>query len=116
VDRLSGVVIGCAFRVMDGPNAGFAERIYEDALGHELRKAGLDISQRQVISVRHYDGFIVGGYIADLLINDTIVAELKAICAFSKSHVAQCINYLTATGLHLACCSTSAGPAPGFIE
>ena len=55
VDRLSGIVIGIAFRVMNGLGAGFAEKVYGNALGDELREAGLAILQRQVIAV-HYGG------------------------------------------------------------
>jgi GxxExxY protein len=47
VDRLSGVIIGCAFPVMNGLGAGFAEKVHENALAHELRKAGLGVLQQQ---------------------------------------------------------------------
>jgi len=100
VDRLSGIVIGCAFRVMSGLGAGFAEKVYENALAHELRKAGLAVLQQQAIAV-HYDDIVAGEYVTDLLVDDTIVVELKAVRALDKAHMAQCINYLTATGLHL---------------
>ena len=100
VDRLSGIVIGCAFRVMNGLGAGFAERVYENALAYEIRKAGLAVFQQQGIAV-HYDGIAVGKYVTDMLVDDTIVVELKAVRALDKAHMAQCINYLTATGLHL---------------
>jgi len=92
VDRLSRVVIGCAFRVMNGPGAGFA--VYENALDHELRAAGLVVLQQQAIAV-HYDSIVAGEYVSDLLVGDIIVVELKAVCALDKSHMAQCINYLT---------------------
>jgi GxxExxY protein len=100
VDRLSGVVIGSAFRVMNELGAGFAEKVYENALAHELRKAGLAVLQQQGVAV-HYDGIVAGEYVTDLLVEDTIVVELKAVRALDKAHMAQCINYLTATGLHL---------------
>jgi GxxExxY protein len=100
VDRLSGIVIGCAFRVMNGLGAGFAEKVYENALAHELRKADLTVLQQQAVAV-HYDGIVIGEYVTDLLVDDTIVVELKAVRALDKAHMAQCINYLTATGLHL---------------
>ena len=100
LDRLSGIIIGCAFRVMNGLGAGFAEKVYENALGHELRKAGLAVLQQQAIAV-HYDGIVAGEYITDLLVDDSIAVELKAVRALDKAHMAQCINYLTVTGLHL---------------
>ena len=100
VDRLSGVIIGCAFRVMNGLRSGFSEKIYEHSLARELRKAGLAVLQQQPIAV-HYDGIVAGEYVTDLLVEDTILVELKAVRALDKSHMAQCINYLAATGLHL---------------
>jgi GxxExxY protein len=100
MDRHSGIVIGGAFRVMKGLGAGFAEKVYENALAHELRKAGLAVVQQQAIAV-HYDGIVAGEYVADMLVDDTIVVELKAVRALDKAHMAQCINYLAATGLHL---------------
>jgi GxxExxY protein len=100
VDRLSGIVIGCALRVMNGLGAGFVEKVYENALGHELRKAGLPVLQQQAIAV-YYDGIVAGEYVTDLLVDDTILVELEAIRALDQAHMAQCINYLAATALHL---------------
>ena len=100
VDQLSWVILGCAFRVMIGLGAGFSEKVYENSLAHELRKAGLSVLQQQAIAV-HYDGIVAGEYVTDLLADDTIVVELKAVRALDKAHMAQCINYLAATGLHL---------------
>ena len=100
VDRLSGVIIGCAFRVMNGLRNGFSEKVYQNSLAHELRKAGLAVLQQQAIVVR-YDGIVAGEYVTDLLVEDTILVELKAVRALDKAHMAQCINYLAATGLHL---------------
>ncbi len=100
LNRLSGIIIGCAFRAMNGLGAGFAEKVYENAQAHELRKAGLAVLQQQAIAV-HYDGIVAGEYVTDLLVDDTIVVELKAVRALDKAHMAQCINYLAATGLHL---------------
>ena len=100
VDRLSGTVIGCAFRVMNGLGAGFAEKVYESALAHELRKADLAVLQQQGVAV-HYDGIVAGEYVTDLLVEDTVLVELKAVRALDKAHVAQSINYLAATGFRL---------------
>lgn len=100
LDRLSGSIIGCAFRVMNKLGAGFAEKIYENSLAHELRKAGLSVSQQHRIVV-HYDDIIAGEYAADLIVEDTIVVELKAVRALNDEPIAQCIDYLAATRLHL---------------
>jgi GxxExxY protein len=75
--------------------AAALEKVYENALAHELRKAGLQVSQQHAIVVR-YDDVIVGEYAADLLVEGTVVVELKAL---DRVHIAQSINYLKATGL-----------------
>ena len=95
-DPLSQQIIGCAFRVSNGLGNGFLEKVYENALAHELRKAGLMVEQQYPIKV-FYDGQIVGDYIADLLVEDRILVELKAVKALDDIHSAQCINYLKAT-------------------
>jgi GxxExxY protein len=74
--------------------------VYENALAHELRLAGLTVAQQQGITVI-YDNVVVGEYSVDLLVEQTIIVELKAIKALDNAHTAQCLNYLKATGLHL---------------
>ena len=100
VNRLSGRVIGCAFQVINTLGAGFLEKVYENALAHELRKVGLFVAQQQGIAV-HYDGIVVGEYAVDLLVERTVMVEMKAIKALDSAHAGQCINYLKATGLQL---------------
>ena len=100
VNRLSERVIGCAFQVLNSLGAGFLEKVYENAVAHELRKSGLTVAQQQGITVT-YDGIIVGEYNVDLLVEETIIVELKAIRSLDNAHTAQCLNYLKATGLHL---------------
>ena len=100
VNRLSERVIDCAFQVLNTLGAGFLEKVYENALVHEIRKAGLTVAQQQGITVA-YDGIVVGEYNVDLLVEGTIIVELKAIKALDNAHTAQCLNYLKATGLHL---------------
>ena len=100
MDRLSERIIGCAYNVSNGLGAGFLEKVYENALAHEMRKAGLKVEQQRPLVV-HYDGVVVGEYAADLLVEDCILVELKAVKDFDDAHMAQCLNYLTATGLSL---------------
>ena len=90
-------IIGCAFSVSNTLGSGFLEKVYENALAHELRKAGIAVSQQYPISVR-YDGIIVGEYFADLVAHDRVIVELKAMTNLDESHLAQCLNYLKATG------------------
>ena len=97
MDELSSKIIACAYAVGNGLGCGFLEKVYENALAHELRKAGLQVLQQQGIQVV-YDGVIVGDYVADLVVNDDILVELKAVKALDDVHAAQCLNYLKATG------------------
>ncbi|WP_158925134.1 GxxExxY protein [Acidisphaera sp. S103] len=93
-------VIGCAFRVANLLGHGFVEKVYENALAHEMRKCGLGVVQQRGIVV-FYDGVIVGEYTADLLVEDQVIVELKVVGALSDVHVPQCRNYLRATGKSL---------------
>jgi GxxExxY protein len=90
-------IIGCAFRVANSLGHGFVEKVYENALAHEMRKCGLGVVQQRGIVVL-YDDVIVGEFTADLLIEDQVIVELKVVGALSDVHVPQCRNYLRATG------------------
>jgi len=98
LDRITESIIGCAYKVSNTLGAGFVEKVYENALAIELRKAGFRTEQQHPIRVR-YDGAIVGEFTADLLVEGMIIVELKAVKAFDEVHSAQCMNYLRATGL-----------------
>jgi GxxExxY protein len=98
LDKLTRKVIGCAYEVSNGLGAGFLEKVYENALAHEIRKAGLKVEQQHSIRVR-YDGIFVGDFAADLLVEERVLVELKAAKPFEEVHFVQCMNYLRATGL-----------------
>ena len=93
-------MIGSAFTVSNILGSGFLEKVYENALFHELRKNGLKVDRQQPITVK-YDDIVVGEYVADLLIENQVIVELKACKTLEDIHFAQCINYLKATGLHI---------------
>ena len=97
-DPLTQRVIGSAFTVYHTLGYGFLEKVYENALVHELRKAGLHITQQKPFPV-FYDGINVGDYVADLLVGDSLIIELKSAKAIDDSHIAQCLNYLKAARL-----------------
>ncbi len=97
-DALTEKILACAFRVSNELGPGFLEKVYENALAHELRKAGCVVSQQHPIEVR-YDGVVVGSFAADLLVEGRVLVELKACRAIDDAHVAQGLNYLKATGL-----------------
>ncbi len=100
LNRVTQRVIGCAYSVSNELGAGFLEKVYENALAHELSKSGLLAIQQQPIQVL-YDGVVVGDYVADLIVENSIILELKAVKAFDDVHSAQCINYLKATGMRI---------------
>ena len=77
---------------------GFLEKVYETALEHRLEKIGMDVKTQVSIQVADEDGFVIGDYIADLLV-DGILVELKAVSSLLPVHTAQLVNYLTATGI-----------------
>jgi GxxExxY protein len=97
---LSGLVIGRAFTVLNTLGAGFHEKVYENALALELREHGISFARQRGITVL-YNGAVVGEFVADFLIEDVLLVELKAVKTLDDSYVAQCTNYLKATGLRL---------------
>ena len=98
LDGITRKVIGCAYEVSNSLGAGFLEKVNENALAHEIRKAGLHVEQQRSIRVQ-YDGIIVGDFVADLLVEEAVLIELKAAKALEEIHYVQCMNYLKATGL-----------------
>lgn len=98
LNRLTGIVIGAAQRVIGVLGEGFLEKIYENALAIELRRRGVRVEQQRPVHVR-YDGEIIGDYVTDLLVEGRVVVELKAVTFLDRVHRSQCVNYLRATGL-----------------
>ena len=101
LNKLTEKVIGCAYIVSNILGCGFLEKIYENAMAIELRKAGLKVEQQAPIKVL-YGGVVVGEYFADLLIEGRVIVELKAVRGMDAAHEAQCLNYLKATALKVA--------------
>jgi len=98
LNELTHKVIGCAYKVGNVLGCGFLEKVYENAMVHELRKAGLKVEPQKQITI-YYDGAIVGEFCADIVVEDLVIIEIKAVKAFDEVHSAQCLNYLLATGL-----------------
>ena len=94
-------IIGAAFKVYNQMGFGYLEKVYENCMLIELSKIdGLDIKHQCPIKV-DYDGFDVGDFVADIVINDGIIVELKSISQLASIHEVQLVNYLKATGLEL---------------
>jgi len=90
-------LIGCAYRVYNKMGFGFLESVYEKCLLLELAKSGLKAVSQQSITVR-YEGNVVGEFVADIVVENNIIVELKSVRMISKVHEAQLVNYLVATG------------------
>jgi GxxExxY protein len=97
LNLLTKRIIGCAFQVSNTLGCGFLEKVYENALVHELRKNGLAALAQQPLNV-YYDGILVGEFFADIVVADVILLELKATKDHDDLFTAQCLNYLNATG------------------
>jgi len=103
IDQINSItekIIGCTFQVSNKLGVGFLEKVYENALNHELKKAGLKVEKQVPLKV-HYDGVLVGDYAADLLVENCVLVELKTVSNLENNHLAQCLNYLKATGLKI---------------
>ena len=98
---LSFRIVGAAMEVHRTLGPGFLEAVYEGALAHELALRGIRFERQKRLPVR-YKGQLVGDYVADFVVEDQIVLELKAVSRFNPTHEAQAHNYLAATGLRLA--------------
>jgi len=78
---------------------GHLEKVYENALVHRLRKAGLNVQQQCPLKVFDEDGTEIGDYVADLIVEGRLIIELKAAQSVSNEHKAQLLGYLRASGI-----------------
>ncbi len=99
-EALTETIIGCAMKVHSTLGPGFLESVYRNALAHELRKAGLNVSCERPVTV-HYDGIVVGDFSADTLVEEKVLVELKANQALVPANEVQLVNYLTATAIEI---------------
>ncbi len=97
-DSLTEKIIGVCFEVHNELGNGFVEKVYENALRVALCQAGFRVDQQVSVDVQ-FRGVTVGEHYADLIVNESIVIELKAVRRLQPEHQAQLINYLKATGI-----------------
>lgn len=97
---LSQKIIGAAFNVHNELGYGFLEKVYQNALALELEKTGLKYKREVPLHVS-YQGRVVGEYYPDMIVEDAIIVEVKAVSKLDSAHEVQLVNYLKATGLHL---------------
>lgn len=93
---LAGQIIGRAMKVHRTLGPGFLESVYQKALLYELIKLGLKVESERLIQVR-YEGVVVGDFKVDLIVNDELLVELKAVSGIAVEHEVQLVNYLAAT-------------------
>jgi GxxExxY protein len=94
--ELTEKIIGCAYRIYNKMGFGFLESVYEKCMLIELHKEGLKAEAQRSITVS-YDNEIVGEFISDIIVEDTIILELKSVKKIVKAHEVQLVNYLVAT-------------------
>jgi GxxExxY protein len=97
---LTEKIINAAYKVHNVLGFGFLEKVYQNALVIELRKRDLVVSSGVPIKV-FYDNEIVGEYVADLIVEDKVILELKAVKDLAEIHEVQLVNYLKATGIEV---------------
>ncbi|MFH0953979.1 MAG: GxxExxY protein [Verrucomicrobiota bacterium] len=92
--KLCDKVRQTSFEIHEYLSHGHLEKVYENALAHRLRKAGLKVEQQFPLAVYDEDGTVLGEYYADLLVDDRLIVELKASKTIADEHIAQILGYL----------------------
>ena len=77
---------------------GLLEKVYENGLLHRLQKEGFHVEAQKPLNVFDSDGFCIGEYFADLVVEDSLIVELKSVKSITNEHYAQILNYLKITG------------------
>ena len=113
LNLLSNRVIGCAITVAKKLRPGYLEKVYENALFHELSKHNLRVEKQVHLNV-FYDEIVVGQFVADIVVNGSLILELKAINGITNEHLAQGLNYLTTTGMRLCLILNFGSPKLGI--
>ena len=92
-------IVGCALKVYNTLKSGYLESVYEKAFEWELLEAGFSV-KRQVRIPVYYKGIELGkDFIADMVVDENVIVELKAVSNLSKAHEAQVESYLKSTGM-----------------
>ena len=95
-EELSNKVINAYYNVQKILGKGLAEKVYENALCIELEEMGIPYVRQKELPVE-YKGHNIGNYIADIVVDEKIILELKAVNAITQEHVAQTLNYINLT-------------------
>jgi GxxExxY protein len=95
---LTDKILKAYYSIYNKLGYGFLESVYHNSMMIELKKLGLRCEKEKKIKV-YYDGILVGNYIADIIVEDKVILELKAVSKLNPQHEVQLINYLKATGI-----------------
>ena len=99
-NKLTETIIGCSYTVANTLGRGFVEKVYANALAMELSDKNISIKQQFPIKV-YYKNRVVGDFFGDILVEDVVLVETKAVSGLTNLHIAQCLNYLKASKLRL---------------
>src|ERR1700691_2672899 len=99
--HVTEAIIGAAMTVLNTLKPGLDEKIYENALVIELRARGHKVEQQRRFDVV-YRGYLVGWLVPDLIVDDVVITDPKVVSAFTDTHYAQMLGYLSITSLQLA--------------
>jgi len=106
--ELTEKIIGCAYRVYNKMGYGFLESVYEKCLMIELKKAGLQAESQKPITVE-YDGENIGEFVADIIVDGSVILELKSVKRIVRAHEILLVNYLVATKIEVGLILNFAG-------
>ena len=98
LNSITEQIIGAGFRVSNQLGCGFREKIYERALELELRATNLHVERQKKINIE-YRNVLVGNFVADIVVEDSVLVELKTVKELDDTHLAQALNYLRVTQL-----------------
>lgn len=100
-EEITDIIIRCFYKVYNELGFGFLEKVYENALLVELKNCGLE-SEKQIPIEVYYQGYPVGNYFADIIVNNKVIIEIKAgEGSLVEVHELQLINYLRATKIEV---------------
>ena len=99
--ELTGQIIAACFKVHNELGCGFHEKVYQEALAIVLKEEGITFEREKHLPITFHGHVLECSYIADFVINNSVIVELKAISEMAPTHEAQVINYLKATGLQI---------------
>jgi GxxExxY protein len=112
--EITGLIINAYYQVYNQLGYGFLEKVYEKAMMIELPRQGLRCERQKNIKV-FYEGMEVGDYYADIVVENCVILELKAVEAIAPEHEVQLVNYLKSTEIEIGLL-LNFGPKPGLMR